>query len=173
MEDIFGNNIENIDLDDIKKVKEQLRKIEKEVKKANKPKTITISAKVHQKIKKYCETHGHNIGEWVEKIATDKIKGDSCIIEDDRTHDEIRESDIENLKIKYKASEINSDLFKSKVGILSNKVSFKGYSAIDGDPIYETFCKKSIEEVTDIKDVKSEEISSTINPDDNMDFIII
>lgn len=52
----------------VRKIKEQLKVLGKKVKKANKPKTITLSSKTVNKIKTYCDMFNYNIGDWTEKI---------------------------------------------------------------------------------------------------------
>lgn len=100
------------------------------------------------------------------------------IIDDNRDYEEIQEEGIKKLKEKYSSVPENGTLFKSKIGILSNKVHFRGYSVIDGSPIYETFCFNSIQKTLEDKDielsmVKYDQVSNMILPNEDMDFIII
>jgi len=36
---------------------------------------IQIDAKIHEKVKRYCESRGLKIGRWVEKLITDYLNG--------------------------------------------------------------------------------------------------
>jgi hypothetical protein len=112
-------------------LKEKVKSIEKKIKESNKPKTITISGKTHNEIKKFCTTLNFSIGEWCEKILLNEIKNNSCIIYDDYDEKDliskkwIEEADRKKYLIKYNKH------------ILSNEFKFIGYSITDGYLVYE------------------------------------
>lgn len=134
----FKKNIPQItvdsDVDDselLLLLKEKVKLIEKKIKESNKPKTITISGKTHNEIKKFCTTLNFSIGEWCEKILLNEIKNNSCIIYDDYDEKDliskkwIEEADRKKYLIKYNKH------------ILSNEFKFIGYSITDGYLVYE------------------------------------
>lgn len=114
-------------------LKEKVKLIEKKIKDSNKPKTITISGKSHNAIKKFCTALNLSIGEWSEKILLKEIKHNNCIIIDDKNYDEkdviskkwIAEADRKKYLIKYNKN------------ILSKEFTFIGYSITDGYLVYE------------------------------------
>lgn len=72
----MGDKIINnsLNLEEIKELKKKLRKIELDLKKNIKPKTITISNNVHKKMKLFCITNNIKINEWIEEIIIKNIK---------------------------------------------------------------------------------------------------
>lgn len=147
-------NVDDMDIDDIRALKERLKDVENKVKENNKPKTITISSKSHKEIKEYCERIGHNIGDWCESILMKELDLVNCIIEDSSSYDEFIEKESDRILNKYKEIESNEQLVKTNNILLPNKyVSFKGYSILDGYPIYK---------VLDIDMVRDSEFEFTI-----------
>jgi hypothetical protein len=134
--DLLSENIET--LEDVAKIKERVKLIEKKIKQNNKPKTITISGKTHKLIKDHCAHYDLNLGSFVEDIILDKLKGDDPIIIDDRDGEEILEETTENIINDYKKEILrNKDLIKSDRLIIREGFTFKGYSKADSLPIYE------------------------------------
>lgn len=137
-------DLDNIQTEkDLLLLKEKVKEIEKKIKENNKPKTITISGNVHNKIKKFCGALNLNIGEWSEKVLLKEIEDNNCVIileeHDSGTsyEDRIKE-DSEILKDKYiKEKQKSKYLIKSNKLIFSDQLKFNGYSRIDGQPIYE------------------------------------
>lgn len=137
-------DLDNIQTEkDLLLLKEKVKEIEKKIKENNKPKTITISGNVHNKIKKFCGALNLNIGEWSEKVLLKEIEDNNCVIileeHDSGTsyEDRIKE-DSEILKEKYiKEKQKSKYLIKSNKLIFSDQLKFNGYSRIDGQPIYE------------------------------------
>lgn len=113
-------------------LKEKVKLIEKKIKDSNKPKTITISGKSHNTIKKFCTALNLSIGEWSEKILLKEIEHNNCILID-KNYDE--EDFISKKWIEEK--ERKKYLIKYNKHILSNEFKFIGYSIIDGYLVYE------------------------------------
>ena len=129
-------DINEVDLDekDILELKNKMKQIEKKIKEKNKPKTITISGKDHSIIKEYCTTLNLNIGDWTAKVLLDKIEADKCFVElDQEDYFEIEEKEITE---RYIDSQKHKTLYKFDKLIINKDFHFKGYSIIDGNPLY-------------------------------------
>jgi hypothetical protein len=183
--EILSINLNDIDEDYLAEVKEKLKKAEKKLKEKNKPKTITISGRSHEVIKKHCNLFNYNIGEWTEKVLLEEIQKNNCIIKDERDHKEIEDEEISKLENKYiREWSRSKKLMKSNKLLLSKDLKFSGYSILDGLPIYEIlidsqkFMIKN-KEIIDDNNVKIEisnnkEISKGIlNNDKIEDFLIL
>ena len=138
------NNIfQGIDTDSLKEedldlIKKQLKEIEKKVKENNKPKTITVSSKSHNQIKKYCQIFNLTIGEWAEKTLLKEIELQNCFEIDDLSYEERRKSDIEDITKKWiKENYGNHFLVKFSKPLMSKYLRYKGWSVADGFSIYE------------------------------------
>jgi len=134
------NDFENADINesDILELKTKFKEIEKKVKENNKPKTITISAKDHNVIKKHCALFGLNIGDWVSKILLKEISDNTCVTLEDKTPEESQEESIKLITDNYIRS-VNRKKFLVKTNkiIVNNHFKFEGYSILDSKPIYE------------------------------------
>lgn len=136
IKDLLSENIET--LEDVAKLKERVKLIEKKIKQNNKPKTITISGKTHSRVKNHCGHFNLNIGTWVEDVLLSKLKEMEPVILDDRDKDEILKETIEDLTTSYKDEILrNKDLIKSDRLIIKEGFTFRGYSKVDSSPIYE------------------------------------
>jgi hypothetical protein len=114
-------------------LKEKVKLIEKKIKESNKPKTITISGRTHNEIKKFCTTLNFSIGEWCEKVLLKEIKYNNCVIVDEEDYDE---KDVISKKW-IEEAERKKYLIKYNKHILSNEFKFIGYSIVDGYLVYE------------------------------------
>ena len=184
--------IDGVDENYLSQLKEKVKLIEKKLKENNKPKTITISGKSHNVIKRYCTSLNYNIGEWAEKIMLKEIEDNKCVYyvkEHDSTDPMIKE--VVEKWIERKSRK--GTLVKSNKFMLSDKFRFVGYSRVDGLPIYDflgdmndiksAFLGKIeyIKEVgdvnkfsdLDIKIAKVDELSNDIQTPDSMDAIIL
>ena len=178
-------NCDVLNENDVSMLKEKVKEIEEKVKENNKPKTITISGKVHTSIKTYCKNMNLNIGDWCSSLLTEQIEKDNCIIDDvEKDSDEVREGEILEISNRF-LDEINRDkiLLKSDVLLLHKNLTFKGYSQYDGKPIYEKigdvnlgdiieYYESISEKVIDIQLVKQVEISKTIKHNTKIEFLI-
>ncbi len=177
----IGMDIDSIDESFLSDIKSEIKLIEKKVKEKNKPKTITISGKAHNRIKKYCKIFNENIGEWSEKILLKELDNNVCVEYDDRDSEIIQEENIKKLEDKYGEIKIYP-LLKTSKFILSDEVNFKGYSITDGYPIYSyignnisNFKSKigEIDELIKIKKVTQNETSDLIFPDEKLETIVV
>jgi len=182
--EILSINLNDIDEDYLNEVKEKLKKVERKLKEKNKPKTITISGKSHESIKKHCSLFNYNIGEWCEKVLLNEIKKNNCIIKDERDYKDIQKEEMSKIEEKYTNEELRKrTLIKSNKLLLSKDIKFHGYSILDGLPIYEIltdiqkFMIKNKEIIennnVEIKISNNKEISKGIlNNDKIEDFLI-
>jgi hypothetical protein len=67
------DSIAELDEEQITKLKEKMKQIEVSLKDKIKPKTITVSGSMHNRIKKYCTDNEYNIGEWTEMVLNKEI----------------------------------------------------------------------------------------------------
>lgn len=131
------NNLDNYDIteEEILEMKEKMKEMDRKLKEKNKPKTITVSAQTHSSIKRYCKSMDLNIGDWVTKVVIDKIEAEKCTEEfDNEEYVEIEEKEIID---RYKESKKYKSLYKTDKLIFHKKFAFKGYSSLDGKPVYE------------------------------------
>jgi ribosome-associated translation inhibitor RaiA len=73
IENMLSKNLE-LSEHQIDNIKDKLKEFEKKFNKKFKPKTITISSPVHDKVKKYCVENNLKVCEWVEDILLKNIK---------------------------------------------------------------------------------------------------
>jgi len=130
------NNLDNYDIteEEIVEMKEKMKQMDAKLKEKNKPKTITVSAQTHSAIKKYCISMNLNIGDWVTKILLEKIEEHNCT-EEFEQEDYV---DIETKEIidRYVNSKNLKNLYKTDKLIFHKDFAFKGYSSLDGKPVY-------------------------------------
>jgi len=153
------NDCDGLDDDQIIALKDKIKNFEAKLKDKVKPKTITISSSVHNKIKKYCNDFNLKIGDWVEDTllkaldCTDtQIKQKYSTYEeyveaakDDlmkkwkeyQTYEEYVEAAKDDLMKKWKEYQKINKLIKSDNLILKPKFKFKGFSFIDHKPMYD------------------------------------
>jgi hypothetical protein len=164
-------NSDKLNEEDIDFIKKRVRDLENGVKERNKPKTITIPGKAHLKIKNYCKNLNLSIGEWCTKVLLEEIEEKSCIFDDERDADEIRESEMKDITDRY-INEINRDkvLIKADLLLVNQNLTFKGYSQYDGNPIYEKTGKIDFQDLgIDVKIVKQKEVSLNMSPNYELD----
>jgi hypothetical protein len=157
-------------------LKEKVKSIEKSIKESNRPKTITISGKSHNKIKNFCNTLNLSIGDWCEKTLLKEIKDNFCVI-DDEDYDEV--DDITKKWLDEHSR--NRNLIKYNKHLIGDEFKFVGYSLVDGDLIYEyigddflyTTLINNFDELG-IKISKASEIEvSNIKNNDHDDFLVL
>ena len=124
------NDCESLDDDQVLSLKDRIKMFESRLKDKIKPKTITISSSVHNKIKKYCSDFGLKIGDWVEETLLKELANLPYT-----AHDEEKEK--EEIVKRYYESKKTNKLLKSDKLILLPNFKFKGYSQIDFKPIYD------------------------------------
>lgn len=176
-EDII-NEIDNIEIDenDIEEFRNRVKQIDKKLKENLKPKTITISKKVHSKIKKYCNELNLNIGEFVSETILNEIN--SVIIEEPYEDNEKKSERIsKNILEKYD-SILYKGLYKTNKLIVGKGFEFVGYSKTDGFPIYEVdnidsnIIEIEINNIV-IEKVKSNEVSKDIKSNIILDCFLL
>ena len=138
MKNLLDIDVDKLQEGDIEILKKQLKELEKKVKENNKPKTITISSKTHNTIKRYCQLFNINIGDWAEKALLKEIESTNCVLMDDMTYEERQKSDMLEISNKF-LSEQNSNqhLVKFTKPLISKELKYKGWSVIDGQSIYQ------------------------------------
>lgn len=130
------NFTEDTTIDQINDIKKKLKDFEKSIKERNKPKTITISGKSHEVIKKYCSQLNLKIGDWVEDILQKEIDNNSAVFIGEENYEEYIEKECEKLVDKYK--DLNYVTWSIKIDkfILLKNFKFLGYHISDGMPMY-------------------------------------
>ena len=176
-------NIESLSSQDLKEAKNRLKHIEKKVKEKEKPKTITIPGDTHQKVKKHCKELNLTIGNFTTDVLIKEIGNAVCITKEDKSQEEVIDERKEELEKKYVNLNkiLSSDtLIKTDYLLLSDNFSFKGYSIIDGKPIYQVMNKtfyssmnNEIKKELNPKIIKKNELSTKINPKEDLDFMLI
>jgi hypothetical protein len=121
-----------LDEEQILALKEKIKNFETKLKDKVKPKTITISSVVHNKIKNYCNTFGLKIGDWVEETLLNALDCKKTL-----THEEWIEESKEELIKRWRESKKINKLIKTDFLILKPKFKFKGFSILDHKPMYD------------------------------------
>lgn len=124
------NDCDGLDDDQIIALKDKIKNFESKLKDKVKPKTITISSSVHNKIKKYCQDLGLKIGDWVESSL---LKAMNTFTNEEVSEDKIKDDIIKRY---FESKKINK-LLKADKLILMPKFKFKGYSHVDFKPVYD------------------------------------
>lgn len=130
---------DGLEEEQIMKLKEKLKSFETKLKeKEIKPKTITISGSVHNKIKNYCGYIGIKIGDWVEQVLLEAIK--PAIITEKINYEEY-EKNLEKQKEDLiqswiKSKDRNKVIISDKLIVLPN-FKFLGYENCNGKPTYD------------------------------------
>lgn len=132
--DIMG--CEGLEEEQILILKEKLKTFEAKLKeKEIKPKTITISGSVHNKIKNHCGYIGIKIGDWVEKVLLDAIQ--PAIIKEKLEQEKQFEKQKEDLiQTWIKSKDKNKVIIADKLIMLTN-FKFLGYESVNGKPTYD------------------------------------
>jgi hypothetical protein len=120
-------------------LKEKLKTFEAKLKeKEIKPKTITISGSVHNKIKNHCGYIGIKIGDWVEKVLLEAMQPaiitEKINYEDYEKNLEKQKEDLIQSWIKSK--DRNKVIISDKLIMLPN-FKFLGYETANGKPTYD------------------------------------
>jgi hypothetical protein len=132
------NECDGLDDDQIIALKDKIKNFEAKLKDKVKPKTITISSSVHNKIKKYCNDFNLKIGDWVEDTLLKALDcTDNQIKQKYSTFEEYVDASKEDLIKKWKEYQKINKLIKSDNLILKEKFKFKGFSCIDHKPMYD------------------------------------
>lgn len=137
------NNCDGLDDDQIITLKDKIKNFEAKLKDKVKPKTITISSSVHNKIKKFCSDFNLRIGDWVEETLLNALdcteKYSDGIKTKYKTREEWIEASSEELLKKWREYENAkiTKLIKAEYYILKPKFIFKGMSMLDHKPMYD------------------------------------
>ena len=132
------NDCDGLDDDQIIALKDKIKNFESKLKDKVKPKTITISSSVHNKIKKYCNDFNLKIGDWVEDTLLKALDcTDNQIKQKYSTYEEYLDASKEDLMKKWKEYQKINKLIKSDNLILKQQFKFKGFSFIDHKPMYD------------------------------------
>ena len=130
------NNCDSLDDEQVIELRDRIKSFESKLKDKIKPKTITISSAVHNKIKKHCQDFGFKIGDWVEETLLEKIAINAYEV-DKRTHEEWVEDEKQKLLEKYKEYKKTNKLIKLDKLVLLPRFKFMGYSQLDFKPVYD------------------------------------
>jgi hypothetical protein len=181
--DQFDESLQNEDLineDLLKKLQEQVDRVKLVIKEKNKPKTITISGNVHNSIKKYCNYISKQIGDWAEEILLKEISKSTIIPETKEEYEEnIKKEILDNY---YKRLNSKKTFIKSNTILSSRELNFRGYSQIDGFPIYQFMgdnltyfiqVNNLLSMGLGLKTVPVSEISETINSNPKLENVIV
>jgi hypothetical protein len=130
---------DGLEEEQIMKLKEKLKSFETKLKeKEIKPKTITISGSVHNKIKNHCGYIGIKIGDWVEKVLLEAMQPaiitEKINYEDYEKNLEKQKEDLIQSWIKSK--DRNKVIISDKLIMLPN-FKFLGYETANGKPTYD------------------------------------
>jgi hypothetical protein len=128
---------DGLDDEQILLLKEKIKNFENKLKDKVKPKTITISSVVHNKIKNYCNTFGLKIGDWVEETLLNALDCTDKKPLKPQTQEEWLEESREELLRKWRESQKINKLIKTDFLILKPKFKFKGFSILDHKPMYD------------------------------------
>ena len=132
------NDCDGLDDDQIIALKDKIKNFEAKLKDKVKPKTITISSSVHNKIKKYCNDFNLKIGDWVEDTLLKSLEcTDNQIKQKYSTYEEYLDATKDDLIKKWKEYQKINKLIKSDNLILKEKFKFKGFSFVDHKPMYD------------------------------------
>jgi hypothetical protein len=74
-------NVECVDESEFLQLKNKMKIVENSLKNKIRPKTITVSGEMHNKIKKHCNDDGLNIGDWTEMVLNKEIDNKNKRIE--------------------------------------------------------------------------------------------
>jgi hypothetical protein len=135
--DIMG--CDGLEEEQILILKEKLKTFETKLKeKEIKPKTITISGSIHNKIKNHCGYIGIKIGDWVEKVLLEAMQ--PAIITEKLDYNQ-QEKQLEKQKDDLiqtwiKSKDRNKVIISDKLILLTN-FKFLGYESANGKPTYD------------------------------------
>jgi hypothetical protein len=128
---------DGLDEEQIISIKEKIKTFESKLKDKIKPKTITISSLVHNKIKNYCNTFGLKIGDWVEETLLNALDCSDKKSTKKQTEEEWLEESKDELLKKWREYQKINKLIKTEYLILKPKFKFKGFSIVDHKPLYD------------------------------------
>ena len=129
------DSCDELDEDQVTNLKDKLKEFENRLKEKIKPKTITITSSLHNKIKNYCNKHNEKIGDWVDKILkTELEKPRLTHYEEEQKKEEMEKEAI--LK-RYFDSKKTHKLIKSDKIIALHNFKFIGHSQLDHKPVYD------------------------------------
>ena len=130
------DSIDDMNDEQILKLKERLKSIDLKLKDKIKPKTITISGSVHNKIKNHCSNFNFKIGDWVESVLLKEIS--QCPVEflnKDQYEDSV-EVDKKAIVERYYESNHVRKMIKTDKIVANPLFRFMGYSRLDNKPVY-------------------------------------
>ena len=127
------NDCDGLDDDQVLALKDKIKNFEAKLKDKVKPKTITISSSVHNKIKRHCSIFNLKIGDWVEELVLRELN--NLPIKPYTKEDE--ENEKKDILVRYLKSRETNKLMKSEKLILLPKFKFIGYSQVDFKPLYD------------------------------------
>lgn len=130
------NACDSLDDEQVLMIKEKMKIFDSKLKDKVKPKTITISSSVHNKIKKYCQDFGLKIGDWVEETLLKAINI-VAIEKVNLSHEEYIVEESKKLIERYKEYKKTNKLMKLDKLVFNKKFKFIGYSQIDFKPVYD------------------------------------
>jgi len=128
---------DGLDEEQIISIKEKIKTFESKLKDKIKPKTITISSLVHNKIKNYCNTFGLKIGDWVEETLLNALDCSDKTSTKKQSQEEWLEESKDELLKKWREYQKINKLIKTEYLILKPKFKFKGFSIVDHKPLYD------------------------------------
>ena len=169
------NFSDDITMDQITNLRKKLKEVEKSIKEKNKPKTITISGKSHESIKKYCSQLNLKIGDWVEETLKKEMFDNLAVSIDNGSDEDHIKDQCDKLVDKYKDHNKVDWAIKSNSYIFITGFKFLGYYEADGLPAYKYIGndwendKMKIGDLTIIKN--TEFISKMIIASDALDII--
>lgn len=127
------NDCDGLDDEQVSFLKDRIKTFENRLKDKIKPKTITISSTVHNKIKRYCTEFGLKIGDWVEETLLKEL----TVLPYSKTTEEDIKKEKEDIIKRYYEYKKTNKLLKSDKLIFFPNFKFIGYSKIDFMPIYD------------------------------------
>ena len=157
--------------DEILLFNSKLKDIEKKLKTKQKKHKISISRAVWVKAEKLTKQLGIDTTAWIEKAILQEIQNSSAIVKIDNYEDYLEE---ETKKLAQKYSQ-NKDLVKTDKYVQAKEIEFSGHSVVDGEPIYHVKNKeleKKLNKVVKMKAVTLEELSNTIQGNEDKEIII-
>lgn len=154
--------------DELIKLQNSLKDIQKTIKDKSKKNTIKINKVLLQKIQKYCQMTNTDTTTWIEKTLTREIEQvtESAIVREDYVdHEEFLDKKAKELIEKY--SKKTKKLVKTEDYHLKKGVKFVGHSIADGKPVYDVEKGK-----VEGKEVINGEVSITIPSDENKTIVL-
>jgi hypothetical protein len=154
--------------EELLKLQNSLKDIQKTIKDKSKKNTIKINKVLLQKIQKYCQMTNTDTTVWIEKALTREIETatESAIIKEDYVDpEEFMDKKAKELIEKY--SNKTKKLVKTEDYHVKKGAKFVGHSIADGNPIYDLEKGK-----LDGKEVSNGEVGVKIAPQENKTIVV-